>query len=118
MMSDERYPAKAGSAAGPQAGVLVAVGGLSLFFALVVGIEAVGWVNFELPPVVAIFAGLVLLNLGVAPSAARWASWRHAAVLYEAVHAVALTLVLHLLGGPGLGLFLVVYAFLVVHTEI
>lgn len=107
-----------GDPAGAAAGVLVAVGGLSLFFGFMIGIKAAGWVNFELPPVFAVFSALIVLNLMIAPSARRWASWRHAAVVYEAVHAVVLTLVLHFLGGPGLGLFLVVYAFLVVHTEI
>ncbi len=103
---------------GPQSGVLIAVGGLALFFVFVAMLTASGWLSVRLEPVGIVFGALILLNLVLAPSAPRWATWRPAAALYESLHAVALTVVLHFMGGPALGLFLIVYAFLVLHTEI
>lgn len=97
--------------------VLIAAGGLALFFAFIVTIHNLGWVRLNLGALYYIFPGLILANLLLAQQAHNWAHRRPAVYLYEGLHALVLSIVLHFFGGTRMGSLLIVYGFLVMHTE-
>ena len=97
--------------------VLIAAGGLALFFAFILVIHALDWVRPNITALARIFPGLILLNLLLSATARFWAGWKSVAFLYEGLHAVVLTVILHFFGGTHMGSFIIVYGFLVVHTE-
>src|SRR3989441_7262787 len=72
---------------------------------------------FDLGKVAWLFSGLILLNLGLAATAPRWAPWRWAIYAYEAFQVIVLSIILHRLGGLMMGILLITYAFPVIHGE-
>jgi signal transduction histidine kinase len=98
--------------------VLAAAWAFVGFGLYVTAIDASGWISFPLLPVLAIFAMLAFVNVVLARFADVWAGPAWTAWAYEGFHAAALTVVVYFFGGMSLGVFVVVYSFLVVHTEV
>jgi len=94
---------------------LIGAAGLGTFFALVAVTR--NTFLFDLGKVAWLFSGLILLNLALAATASRWASWRWAIYAYEGVQVVVLSIILHRLGGLMMGILLITYAFPVIHGE-
>src|SRR5439155_479008 len=94
---------------------LIGAAGLGTFFALVAVTR--NTFLFDLGKGAWLFSGLILLNLVLAATASRWASWRWAIYAYEGVQVVVLSIILHRLGGLMMGILLITYAFPVIHGE-
>src|SRR5262249_11662292 len=95
---------------------LIAAAGIATFFLYVAATRDI--FLFDLRRVAPIFYGLILLNLGLALTAPRWASWRRAILAYQAAQVILFTMILHRLGGLVMGIFLITYAFPVILSEI
>lgn len=76
------------------------------------------WLDAPMLPIVALLGGLASLNFALARATWQWADRAWVAWAYEAGHALALTVLLYLSGGSSIGIFIIVYASLVLHTEI
>lgn len=98
--------------------VVIAAWGLVGFGVYTIICQALGWIDIRLLPVLAIYVGLATVNVVLARTRRDWARDAGAAWTYEALHAVALTVLLYLHGGISLGIYLMVYGFLIVHTEV
>src|SRR5207245_11304397 len=94
---------------------LIGAAGLATFFAVVAVTRDI--FLFDLGKVAWLFSGLILLNLGLAATAPRWAPWRWAIYAYEAFQVIVLSVILHRLGGLMMGILLITYAFPVIHGE-
>jgi signal transduction histidine kinase len=94
--------------------VLLGAAGLATYWGFVIATAPL--YGFELRAVHPVFAGLVLLNVVLAANTRHWLGYRWAAVTYGSVHSIALTVILYLLGGIGLGILFVSYAFPVFHA--
>src|SRR6058998_3377575 len=94
---------------------LIGAAGLATFFAVVAVTRNI--FLFDLGRVAWLFSGLILLNLGLAATAPRWAPWRWAIYAYEAFQVIVLSIILHRLGGLMMGILLITYAFPVIHGE-
>src|SRR5438445_105987 len=94
---------------------LIGAAGLATFFAVVAVTRNI--FLFDLGRVAWLFSGLILLNLGLAATAPRWAPWRWAIYVYEAFQVIVLSIILHRLGGLMMGILLITYAFPVIHGE-
>ena len=105
-------------AADAECNVLLTAGIVAVFVVFLFAIHALHWVSFRLwPPVLALCA-MILLNLLLAATARRWSSARPTPWLYAAMHVLMLTFILHYVGGAQLGLYLLAYGFVVLHTEV
>ncbi len=98
--------------------VLMAAFGLLLFLGFFVAIRMLGWAEFPLLPLVPTVGALAFFNLLLAVDTrwrdlGAWVAWA-----YEGIHAAAFTAMFHFFGGISAGVFMPVYGFLVVHTEI
>jgi len=67
-------------------------------------------------PAAQLFAVMVALNLVLAVTAARWGTVRFAGAAYGTLHAVLITVLLHVLGGLGAGFLLFVHMFPIFHA--
>src|SRR5947208_13828120 len=94
---------------------LIGASGLGTFFALVAVTRNAFLV--DVGKVACVFSRLILLNLALAATASRWASWRWAIYAYEGVQVVVFSIILHRLGGLMMGILLITYAFPVIHGE-
>src|SRR5216117_1718919 len=94
---------------------LIGAAGLATFFAVVAVTRNI--FLFDLGRVAWLFSGLILLNLGLAATAPRWAPWRWAIYAYEGFQVIVLSIILHRLGGLMMGILLITYAFPVIHGE-
>jgi len=72
---------------------------------------------FDLRRVTPILGVLVLSNLVLGLTAARWASWRRAIFVYQVLQIAAFTLILHRLGGLVMEILVITYAFPVIIAE-
>jgi len=95
---------------------LIAAAGLATYFAYVVATRRI--FLFDLGRVAPLFSGLIVANLVLAATAARWASYRRAIYVFEAAQVVACTVILHRLGGLVMGILFVTYAFPIILSEI
>jgi signal transduction histidine kinase len=98
--------------------VLLPAVALLLFIVYCVTVHALGWLRFDLGPVVVVFGGLAALNFVLAVVARRWTFGRWLTFAYEATHAALLTVALHYLGGARMGIYVFTYGFLVIHGEV
>ena len=97
---------------------LTAAMGLSSYFAFVYVVASRGWFAFDVAAVVPLFAGVIVLNLALAVTVPPWVARSSSMFwLYETLLAVALTAVMHELGGIGMGLFFISYPLLIVHSQ-
>jgi signal transduction histidine kinase len=95
---------------------LIAAAGLFTYFAFVAATRRI--FLFDLGAVAPIFTALIVLNLVMAATAARWASWRRLVLVYQAGQVLLCSVVLHELGGLMMGSLLITYAFPVILSEI
>ncbi len=72
--------------------------------------------GFDTTAATPLLAGMIVLNLGLATTAARWTRWRWAGSAYGSLHAVLLTVVLHFLGGARMSILICSYVFPVFHA--
>src|SRR5436305_1693952 len=86
---------------------LIGAAGLATFFAVVAITRNI--FLFDLGRVAWLFSGLILLNLGLAATAPRWAPWRWAIYAYEAFQVIVLSVILYRLGGLMMGILLITY---------
>src|SRR5437588_948947 len=100
-----------------RAATLAAVGGYLVIGGFLVALYAFDWVRFNVTATVSICAGIVVVNLSLALLGTRWLEWRPSVYLYEGLHAAMLTVLLYFLGGISTGIFIILYAFIVIHTE-
>jgi signal transduction histidine kinase len=94
--------------------MLMAVAGLATYLGC-------AWVTrhtfgFNMTAATPVLAGMIVLNVFLALTAARWSRWRWAGTLYGSFHAIMLTIVLHFLGGARMGILICSYAFPVFHA--
>jgi signal transduction histidine kinase len=94
--------------------VLMGAAGLATYWAFLTATADL--YDFDLRWVHPLLGAMIAANLVLAASAPRWVSLRWMAACYGSAHTIALTLVLHLLGGMGLGILFVVYAFPIFHA--
>lgn len=94
--------------------VLIAAAGIGTYWAFVVATR--GIFGFDVGRVSPVFAGLIALNLWLALTTRDWIGRRSAAAVYGAFHAVMMTVVFHLLGGFGMDILFVTYAFPIFHA--
>ena len=95
---------------------MIAAAGLCTYFAFVAATRRI--FLFDLGAVAPIFTGLIVVNLVMAATAARWASWRRLVLVYQSAQVLLCTVVLHELGGLMMGSLLITYAFPVILSEI
>src|ERR1051325_1056484 len=98
-----------------RAASLIAAAGIATFLGFVVAARNV--FLFDLGAVAPLLGGLVLLNLALALTAARWAAWRRTIFAYQALQIALFTVVLHRLGGLVMGILFITYAFPVILSE-
>jgi signal transduction histidine kinase len=97
---------------------LIAALGLLTYFGLVYVIAEQGWFAFDVAKTAPLFVTFVGLNLALAANAKAWVLRPWTFWVYEATHAIGLTALLHLLGGVPMGILLVTYALMVIHSQI
>src|SRR5262245_44864936 len=102
---------------GARTAVAIVAAAFSAFLALATVAHALSWIIFRFDRVALVCIGLILLNLVLAPTAPRWALSRGAVYAYEGLHAVSLTVLLHFLGGLQISILVILYAFVVFHTQ-
>src|SRR5436190_281506 len=95
---------------------LIGAAGLCTYFLYVIVTRDV--FLFDLRRVAPLFSALIVANLLAAATAERWASYRRAIYVFEAVQVVACTVILHRLGGLVMGILFVTYAFPIILSEI
>jgi signal transduction histidine kinase len=101
-----------------RAAALTAAGGLTSYFAFVWVVAARGWFAFDVGAVAPLFVGLITFNLALAATVPLWAVRRASMFwLYEGLTAVAVTAVMHELGGVAMGIFFIGYPLLVIHSQ-
>jgi signal transduction histidine kinase len=104
-----------GDASRARVAALIGAAGLATYFAYVVATRHI--FLFDVGSVAPLFCTLIATNLVLAATARRWASWRRAIYVYQALQVVACTVILHRLGGVMMGSLLITYAFPVILAE-
>ncbi|HJQ84525.1 MAG TPA: ATP-binding protein [Candidatus Binatia bacterium] len=94
---------------------LIAAAGLATYLAFVAATRHI--FLFDLTTVAPVFCLLIGANLVLAVAVPRWAMRPVAVLVYQTVHVVLLTFVLHQLGGLVMGILLITYAFPLILTE-
>jgi signal transduction histidine kinase/uncharacterized membrane protein len=98
--------------------VLVTAGVAVAFIALVVMIDEMQWMEFQLAPVLTLLCLELAFDLILAATARHWAESPAMPWAFGTVQVVLLTVLLHFFGGVELGVYLLVYGFIVLHMEV
>lgn len=98
--------------------VLIATVALAWFFGIVVLSRWFGWFAYPLEPTLALFAVLIGGQIPVLLTVERWAGLNWVTYAYEGAIAIIITVILHYLGGLTNPIYIISYAFSVIHTQI